>query len=639
MFRFRRILSTLVALLIVAASSVVFAGEASAQAEAVPVAAAGKAAAGAGLAVVPESAAGTVVYGPWAGSAGASGASGFTGACVASTVCLVAAPAAVAAAGFALGYFGLGHGLCAVGGNAAFPGFGDVCGELDYAGDTSANPEGWVSEAWEQTPDGGGCIDSLGFQRATWIDKPDSCKLVSWDSIADFGGDPTAYFAIIRDSAGVAYRFGSTSGGCLGHYDSVSDSYVVSAGSAPANCLAYKSSGGTQYGGLSSVSAGGAPGWVKFSRPRCVTTHPTLCGVWPGSKVEVRRFSDGQMVVGGLQADAEADALGLRVQTRAVATCLSSTGVSTTRTATSGVYFQKAGIPAMQSPCLGGEIAIQVKVDHRLGNSSSYSWQNDVTWTAPASWADPDWDFRPCLRSTDRFCAVEPELDPATGERTGTKWGGVPLTVPDATPGRLAVFEPDARGVPLNNGELAETHPAKKPDPDPGVDPNPGGEPDYSIPPSGPGGSPPAPPAGGGRWTTCLDDQGAEWGGVTMNPVTWVRAILQWVWAPIYCALWWFFVPGDGFGGLWDDFRELWEESDILQPIRGFMAGIGDGAGAACLPVNIGPLGGNASVDVLQCNNIAIQWVWNVVIGLGFLGVLWQIGNSLSDLSDARRRR
>ena len=126
-----------------------------------------------------------------------------------------------------------------------------------------------------------------------------------------------------------------------------------------------------------------------------------------------------------------------------------------------------------------------------------------------------------------------------------------------------------------------------------------------------------------------------DWLSVTFNPVTWVRALVTWMIAPIICAIWWLIVPADGWGSIWDRIRDVWENHGALAPFRS-MATIN--FSSSCLPADFGTLSIGAAelevgeLDVGLCENLYIVLIWVVMLGLAVIGVSRSVLMSIAEV-------
>jgi hypothetical protein len=138
-------------------------------------------------------------------------------------------------------------------------------------------------------------------------------------------------------------------------------------------------------------------------------------------------------------------------------------------------------------------------------------------------------------------------------------------------------------------------------------------------------------------FSSCLDDRTAGLGTspVGWNVGSWIKRVVQYIAAPVFCALYWFFVPAGGWSSLVDGFVEIWETSPILGPLRNLFQIAGT---TQCLPVNLDapPILDDVDVDVGVCGNDAIAALWALIIGFGVYGL---INDVLTTVADFRRKR
>jgi hypothetical protein len=554
------------------------------------------------------------------------------GACATGVGCVVVATGAVAGAGFATGYYGASA-LCAGASFLMAPdGSRDAC-----------NP-------WEPVEAEPGGFETTGFVPCSTFGAPgNQCVKVSWDELADKGHGSQRFALELRDSADARHSWqvnGSGDlGGCgLSSFGASYSNHVIMAGPTSGGALCtYKGSTPTH------KAASAAPysdGWTIAST-LCTGTVPGFrnCGVRPGDIFVVRGLSsswytggpwDSSWSYSGVHSDLYAvadvdpaiNARGEELRYRTVAVCWTGPGTETTVTATGAWAFESDDdIEVPGNPCPTGSTVKGFDIDvARPTRTGGVEWANKYSWDAPSEWTTTTWPHRDCV-VVGAECKVErvevtPELDQC-------EWGGVVVLMSYCE-------EPQPQVVPRT--EILE-NPEPEDPPAPTTTTTVVGAPPTTAPPdtSVPSSEPPPPPAGPGggdnQWSTCMESQiGDDWSEVTFNPVTWVRAIIYYVTAPIICALWWLVVPAGGLDSLWDLFLEPLEDSELIASLRVFVDEWEWNGG--CAPVNFGdPLGdvgpSLGAIDVGMCGNLVIALVWTVLLGLAVLGMAGRLVRTL----------
>lgn len=270
--------------------------------------------------------------------------------------------------------------------------------------------------------------------------------------------------------------------------------------------------------------------------------------------------------------------------------------------------------------------------------------------TTIQTWRSPMYDNPASFPEVTRACWIvgnDCDLTPALGDPEGTVRIGGPTGYPiapefdpevDTAPGRVvdvARAVDEAEPAPTTTAAPATTEsPSTSSAPATSVGVTTAAPPTDVPPATTPDGPTPPPatdPPGSSRsWDGCIADQSPSWDEVTWNPLTWVRAILQWVWAPIFCALWWAFVPPGGAQSLADPFVEMWDDAELLAPVRAFAANVEPSRNCTPFPWTEG-----VTIDLAQCENDTVQAVWSVVLFLGLVGVCFSIFRNAANLRSA----
>lgn len=317
----------------------------------------------------------------------------------------------------------------------------------------------------------------------------------------------------------------------------------------------------------------------------------------------------------------------------------------------SPVWFGlEGGIENWTSTCPVGYAPIDVDLRRqraRGGMTAPAVWENDGGVTI-------DWAINPSVRDnpTSLQCWVVgvtscPIWEPEGAPSAPTRIGG-----PDGVPQPRTSPTVGTQTIPTLLGDAP--WPAEEPETPPTTVPTPTTTPTVTtttvgtsttLPDAGTGGTPPSrppsptpsptEPGDSNSWGSCVDDmtEGA-WDDVNINPVTWVRALIQYMVSPIICALWWLFVPEDGWFFFLDRFRTIFDESPVLAPFRAFAENLTVDV-TACMPVDLPDVGPivTPSIDVAMCGNPIVMMVWGVAIALGLLAVAKEVLRTMSGLS------
>jgi hypothetical protein len=366
-------------------------------------------------------------------------------------------------------------------------------------------------------------------------------------------------------------------------------------------------------------------GWVI--RLDC-DDDPT-CRLATGTKISLRDVVSPYVTRAEWLLDLNVQERGQRREAFFTQRCKIPGGVTTERTIWSGPFWEADGVPSdfTKPLCETGKAEIYWQSGTRRVGRSTEIWplRIDNEWSLPSNVANnsqslacfivgvtvcPMWSDSaesPTVRlggpggveypkTTPRVDTLLPELDDPIRDLIPPA-NPNPTTVPTTTPNTTAV-------------PTTTPPPTSVPPGDP-------------IPPQDPPPPPPPPEDGDSQWSTCMEDQvDSDWGEVTYNPVTWVRALIYYFTAPIICALWWLFVPSGGFGPLWDDIMAMVDDSDLLQPVQTFMSSISVSEGG-CAPVPMGTIMGVTigDVDVGMCQFVLLQFVWTIILGFAVLSM------------------
>lgn len=360
-------------------------------------------------------------------------------------------------------------------------------------------------------------------------------------------------------------------------------------------------------------------------------------------------------LIGRTWLDAERESRGVMQRLVATVTCKSPVTMSTTTVTSNSRPFFSAEKQAVFDPknCSTGTAPVRVVINRETkaavpftnlvgyGGAITDAWSTLETkqvlyWEAPTD-VQGNATTLACLAVGATVCPLTPD---GSNVRVGGPSGlAKPASEPRTSDLTRAVWEslewPVAR-------PLDETFPEADPDPDPGpttttIPGGSGGPPgDQNVPPADPPGPPEAPPPGGGdnQWSTCMDDSflDKDWGEVTWNPITWVRAVVYWMVSPIICAIWWLLVPQGGFGTIIDIFKEAFDDSPMMEALGSIADGFTWNSG--CAPYDFGdPLGDMGPalgvIDVGMCGNLVIAVVWVALLGLAVLGMAGDLVRTL----------
>jgi hypothetical protein len=397
--------------------------------------------------------------------------------------------------------------------------------------------------------------------------------------------------------------------------------------------------------------------WSYFILDGTKALTPTF-GVRPGDTAQFRAYYNqftgpvySPNVYGAVRLSDTVDTTGLRRKLRTTRVCKGATTTDTVQEYSAEFWDRDAksvSVPAADCPT-GKRTSYIVTHKVTVGGPSYSPAIGDraiFTWTEPSvpTSAQPARDK--CM-AAGANCDLE--LTPATATAPATcLWGGLSVpadwctdttTVPAPSTGVSPTTSVSPTTIVTPTTTVGPTTSVVTPTTFPGTSTTTTsvvvtGDP----PPPPPPGDPLVPPPDGeDTFSTCLDDrtEGLGTSAVGWNVGAWIKTAVQYVVAPIFCALYWFFVPAGGWAALVDYFVDIWEGSEVLQPLRNLFSISGS---SQCLPVTLNspPILNNVSVDVGVCGNDAIATLWFLIMGLGVYGL---INDVLSTVADFRMRR
>lgn len=452
----------------------------------------------------------------------------------------------------------------------------------------------------------------------------------SWHS-SDFAGCAIngPYGTHNRQNSGSWYK--SLGGSTCGTTSTYYPGFLGSAGWTDAAISAPYSGASFRYG-LSDYESPGANGSIK--------PNDKLAVVKLNAGTNTTTFADPATapVYAYVPADPVIAQRGKEIRYRTVIDCESTSGTINTRSATGAWGFQSEGVEVPSTTCLTTEIPRVVEifldtVGRRSGQSVPITTRTEIEWEIKPEVLESE-PLKDCSR-VGANCPTVVTMNPSDPtEVQSCTWGGTSVPSAWCTPPATEAFDPDTgRGTETTPGPTTTAVPSTTQAPPTTTTT----VPDESVPPRDPT-EPPAPPDDSdNQWSTCMESQiGDDWSHITFNPITWVRALVYYVTAPIICALWWLVVPAGGLDSLWDLFSEPLEDSALIASLRVFVDEWEWNGG--CAPVDFGdPLGAVGpslgEIDVGMCGNLVIGLVWTVLLGLAVLGMagrlirtLWTFG-------------
>ena len=387
--------------------------------------------------------------------------------------------------------------------------------------------------------------------------------------------------------------------------------------------------GDSSTGAFPSASVGNLFAW--FIPNAAQQTTPTK-GCLPGLTAQFRAYytqftgtTSSPNVFGAVRMCPQADASGLQRRLVADRVCFRN-GVSSFVQQIGPVYWDDAAeqqaLP--KAECPPGWFSTLWRVIRRTIGGPDYSPaipdKELFTWTMPAEGSQVK-----CLANA-ATCELETVPETPT-EPEKCLWGGqeVPLSYCENTT-RIQLLEPSptttsspTTTVVTSTSAVTSTSTTSTSVPTTAVPP---------TPPQTPGDPPESTTFG-----TCLDERLEGFGGEfsLTNPGSWIRTTIAFIVAPVFCALYWFFVPAGGWAAALLPFQELWNNNATLGPLRNLFS---LGASSSCAPYRLegqffGP--GGIDIDAGLCGNGIILSIWYVLLGLAAVGMVWDLFGSVSE--------
>jgi len=381
----------------------------------------------------------------------------------------------------------------------------------------------------------------------------------------------------------------------------------------------------------------------------CQSTQGPSCGVLPGEGI---RFSGNGNAYSPVSVkvllDVNLSRQGLQSYLNSTSTCFASTdgfttGTVVTHTSTSDSVFAGDQVDPELPACDPGQVPRSLEVVRKIPGASDV---NVISWLNPYNPITGNKVTLKCF--TTSSC---PLYDPAPGNPAAPVEVGGPggqqitkLQAAETIKGDVQGFLNNASATELGTGTVPATSVAPATVPVAHDETVPAGDAAAAGGPAGTGGGgdiTPAVSGAPGSMSSCITDRTAsQLGGVTFNPITWVKAIISFVWVPMWCLVLWIFWPTLGWDGEFSRFKSWWDSSTVLAPLRAitsFTASAG-----SCSSMHLGTLhvGGQSvdleDVDVGGCDYAVVRTLWNIMLGLGALGMAYDLVQSVSSF-DKRR--